>query len=230
MTTKIYLIRHAEAEGNWRRTFQGHSNGEISEKGRRQLELLAERFRDIPLDAVYSSPLRRAVATAQAVNHAGLPIITDDRLMEINGGGFEGLRFDELSEHFPSEHENWRLAPHLFTAPNGESMASVYARMREVMGEIARNNAGKTVAVASHGCAIRNYQCFALGLGLPRIGEVTWCDNTAVTLLEYGEDFTPRVVALGDSSHLPESESTLATQSWWRTTPERDAHEKGAAI
>lgn len=222
MTTKIYLIRHAEAEGNWRRTFQGHSDGEISEKGHRQLELLSGRFCDVTLDAVYSSPLRRAMATAQAVNRAGLPIITDERLIEINGGGFEGLRFDELSEHFPTEHENWRLSPHLFTAPDGESMESVYARMREVMGEIAKNNAGKTVAVASHGCAIRNYQCFALGLALPHISEVTWCDNTAVTELEYDEDFSPRIILLGDSSHLPESESTLATQNWWRTVPERD--------
>ena len=102
MTTTLYLVRHAEAEGNWRRTFQGHSNSDVSEKGYRQLEYLARRFADIPLDAVYASPLKRAYETAKAIDRAaGLPIVTDDGLMEINGGAFEGVPFAELPLRFP---------------------------------------------------------------------------------------------------------------------------------
>ena len=55
--TTIYLVRHCEAMGNINRIFQGHTDEEISENGRMQLERLAERFRGIHLDAVYSSPL-----------------------------------------------------------------------------------------------------------------------------------------------------------------------------
>ena len=67
--TTLYLIRHAEAEGNIERRFQGHYNGKISENGEKQLRYLKKRFRKIHLNAVYTSPLSRAVATADAVNY-----------------------------------------------------------------------------------------------------------------------------------------------------------------
>lgn len=220
MTTTLYLVRHAEAEGNWRRTFQGHSNSDVSEKGYRQLEYLARRFADIPLDAVYASPLKRAYETAKAIDRAaGLPIVTDDGLMEINGGAFEGVPFAELPLRFPVEEARWDNEPWAFEAPGGESMRSVYERMRDTIGRIVRAHAGGTVAVASHGCAIRNYLCFAQGWPIERIGEVGWCDNTAVSRIEFGDDFLPRPVYLNDSSHLPEAASTFALQDWWRSVP-----------
>ena len=90
--TRIYLVRHAEAAGNKQRFFQGHMDGKVSDKGHVQISLLAKRFENIKLDAVYSSPLSRAVETANGVNSgSGLEIITDERLMEINGGVFEGV-------------------------------------------------------------------------------------------------------------------------------------------
>ena len=95
--TTLYLIRHAEAEGNIERRFQGHYNGKISENGEKQLRYLKKRFRKIHLNAVYTSPLSRAVATAEAVNYyAELPLVLDAALMEICGGGFEGKKYAEL--------------------------------------------------------------------------------------------------------------------------------------
>ena len=89
--TTIYLVRHCETKGNRQRLFQGHIDMDISEAGVQQLARLAERFRTVPLDAVYSSPLLRAMRTAQAVNrYHDLPIHQDARLIEINGGSWEG--------------------------------------------------------------------------------------------------------------------------------------------
>ena len=62
--TKLYLIRHAEAEGNLFRRAQGHWNGKITARGKKQIDALAERFKDVKIDAVYSSDLDRAVETA----------------------------------------------------------------------------------------------------------------------------------------------------------------------
>ena len=87
MVTTLYLVRHAEAEGNVREFFQGNTDTALTEKGRRQLDCLAERFRDVPLDAVYTSPFQRALQTAEAVNrHHGLPLHQEFALREINGG------------------------------------------------------------------------------------------------------------------------------------------------
>lgn len=218
MKTTIFLVRHCEAEGNWRRLFQGHYDGAVSELGRRQLDRLALRFQGIHLDAVYSSPLSRAYETAKAINRSHhLPIQLEEGLMEINGGRFEGQYFDQLSTLFPAEYEMWEHDPAHFQAPDGESMVQVYERMKNTLDRIARENAGGVVAVASHGCAIRNYQCYIRGLPLSRVNSVTWCDNTAVNRVEYDEEFVPHVVYLNDTSHLPIELSTLAKQDWWKT-------------
>lgn len=153
--TTIYLVRHCEAMGNINRIFQGHTDEEISENGRMQLEKLAERFRGIHLDAVYSSPLKRAYHTAEAVNrYHRLPIHTDGRLMEINGG--IGRRSPGgAAELYPSEWEDWSERPWRFEAEGGEPMREVYRRMAEALTDIAAAHPGEAVAAASHGCAIR---------------------------------------------------------------------------
>ena len=110
--TTIYLVRHCEAMGNINRIFQGHTDEEISDNGRLQLEKLAERFRDIHLDALYSSPLKRAYRTAEAVNrYHQLPIHTDERLIEINGGHWEEKPWEALPELYPDEWAAWSCRP-----------------------------------------------------------------------------------------------------------------------
>lgn len=215
--TRIYLIRHAEAEGNIRRLFQGHYDGAVSENGRRQLARLRERCRAYPFGAVYSSPLRRAYETAQAADYYHhLPIATDERLMEICGGHWEGQPWDELPSLYPEENRLWEDEPWNFEPEGGEPMRSVYARMREVISEIARRHAGGQVCVVSHGCAIRNFLCWAQGWPLERLGEVPWCDNTAVSVIDFDGAFSPHVVLMGDASHLKGGLSTIEKQDWWK--------------
>ena len=105
--TTVYLVRHAKSIGNTERIFQGRSNLGLSAEGRAQLPQLAERFRNIPLEAVYSSPLQRAVQTAEAVGHYhNLPIQTEEDLSEIYAGEWELKRFSDLPILYP---EHWRL-------------------------------------------------------------------------------------------------------------------------
>lgn len=203
MKTTVIVIRHCEAEGNIKGFFQGHTNGQISERGAIQLELLSERFRNVSIDAIYSSPLYRAMATANAINEGrGLPIITDNRLIEINGGDMEGMLWSEFHSKYPEQAPIWETNPWLFQAPNGESMRQVYQRISSAILDIAIANCGKTVAVASHGCAIRNLLCWAKGLPIERLNKIKWCDNTSVNILEFDEKFTPCLVCENDSSHL----------------------------
>ena len=214
--TTIYLVRHCEAMGNINRIFQGHTDEEIIENGRMQLERLAERFRGIHLDAVYSSPLKRAYHTAEAVNrYHRLPIHTDGRLMEINGGHWEEKPWEALPELYPSEWEDWSERPWRFEAEGGEPMREVYRRMAEALTDIAAAHPGEAVAAASHGCAIRNALCWASGRPIERLLEIPWCDNTAVTVLEFQEG-RPVIRLANDNGHLDEELSTLSKQSWWR--------------
>lgn len=212
---RIYLVRHAEAEGNVREFFQGRINTDVSEKGRLQLERLAERFKDIPIEALYSSPLKRAMSTAEAVNrYHSLPIITDDMLMEINGGDWEGVKWSELPEKFPGEYRMWKEEINHFAAPNGESTKQVYDRMKAAMRRIASENEGKTIAVVSHGMAIKAYLNCAEGREWENYADPGWADNTAVSLIEYDDKLIPKIIFKNDGSHLDGGLSTLAVSKW----------------
>lgn len=222
--TRIYLIRHTEAEGNTRRLFQGHYDGAVSENGRLQLEKLRQRCREYPFAAIYSSPLKRAMETARAARgERKLPIETDERLMEICGGRWEGKPWGEIPQLYPEENRLWEHEPWNFEPEGGEPMRSVYARMRQIVTEIARKNPGRTVCVVSHGCAIRNFLCWAQGWPIERLPDVPWVDNTAVSVIDFDDALTPHVCVLGDNSHLSGGLSTIEKQSWWKKSgPTRD--------
>jgi broad specificity phosphatase PhoE len=225
--TRIYLIRHAEAEGNIMRIFHGRHDGDISENGALQLEQLRERCRGLHFDAVYSSPLRRAFKTAQAADYYhGLPIILKDGLIEINGGCWEGCRWDDLPVLYPEENNWWLYEPWNFRVEGGETMKEVYDRIWETVTGIVRENEGLSVCVVSHGCAIRNFLCRAQGRPLEELMEVPWCDNTAISVIDFDEGLKPQITLLNDSSHLDEETSTFAKQDWWKTPGPSEGPEK----
>jgi len=211
--TKVYIIRHCEAEGNLNRIFQGHTNGNISPNGQLQLDALSKRFEDINIDFIYSSPLQRTLLTAKAACNDRLEIKTDSDLIEINGGKWEGELFASFPEKFPGHARLWNLSPHLFTAPDGESMESVRKRMHDVFQKIVKNHDGQTGIIVSHGCAIRNLLCVLKGYPFERLKDIRWCDNTAVTLCE-SDGETHNIIFESDLSHA-EHLSTLKKQKWW---------------
>lgn len=216
MVTTVYLIRHAQAEGNEKRLFQGHYNGAVSEMGWKQLEQLAEFGKSLPLEAVYSSPLDRAVETAKAVNrHHGLPIRLRDGLIEINGGDWEGVPWERFPQDFPEENNAWENRPWQFEAPNGETMAEVYDRISAAVLEIVKESPGRTIAIVSHGCAIRNFLTFVKGLPVDGISQTGWCDNTAVSKITFDETLNPELIYENNTDHLAEETKTFSRQKWW---------------
>lgn len=223
MSTRIYCVRHAEAMGNVNEFFQGRTDTDISPKGEKQLARLAERFKDIDFDIIYSSPLKRTRATAAAVNkYHTAEVIIDDRLIEINGGVWEGVKWADIPTLYPEEHKLWTDKMEDFRIKDGEAMTEVYERMSRAVDEIAAKNPGKKVVVVSHGCALRNYLCYANGDSIDKLAEVGWSDNTAVSCVEYDDNGHRKLIFKNDSSHLPEELSTLRTSKWCRYEDKKD--------
>lgn len=201
--TKIFFVRHCEAEGNTKGLLQGRYDSEISGSSGKQLELVSLRLRNEPFEAFYSSPLKRAYKTAQAINrYHNLTIQKDPRLIEIDMGDWEGHSWTEVQERCPDELKVWNETPGKFQAPGGESLAQVTERMWQAASEIARANEGKTVCAVSHGCAIRSLLCRALGKPLSELNDIPWGDNTAISVLEF-ENGKARVLSMNDASHIP---------------------------
>lgn len=213
--TQIYFVRHAEAQGNVEEFFQGRIDCDISKKGSVQLEYLAKRFENINYDVIYTSPLKRAVATAEAVNRRlRLPLNKREDIIEINGGVWEGMLWTDIEKEYPAEHNLWKNDMKRFSIKDGENMTQVYERMKAAVDDIVKKNIGKTIVVVSHGCALRNYLSFAEFGSPDRLGDVGWSDNTAVSLIEYDDEAKPKIIFKNDSSHLPPEASTLAFSRW----------------
>ena len=200
--TKLYLIRHAEAEGNLYRIAQGQYNSIITDRGWRQVRALERRFEEIPVDAVYSSDLYRTCATASAIYRPkGLPLQRRRDLREICVGAWEQKTWGEIAREDPEQLENFTHRLHLWHAEGAETPAQVLERVLKAVREIAAENDGKTAAVFSHGCAIRLLLAELQGYSLEQLGQTPHGDNTAVSLLE-AESGRLRVVFRDDNSHL----------------------------
>lgn len=203
--TKIYLIRHCEAMGNVLRIFQGSTDLDISELGRVQLKYLEERFNGIPLDRIYSSPLMRAVKTAEAVKGIkNVEVETHEGLIELHGGVVEGRPFAEAFNSIEGLADTWDNHPEDFAPEGGEAMRDAYERIWNTVTEIVHENKGKAIALSTHGGVSRCLLCRLLKGDIKQLKEVNWCENTAVSLIEFDDDMNANVVFWNDYSHLPE--------------------------
>ena len=207
--TTIYLIRHAEAEGNLYRIAQGQDNSNLTDRGWRQVHALEERFKDIHIDAVYSSDLYRTCATASAVyKPKGLTLHRDPELREICVGVWEQQTWGDIYRGWPEQMKNFSFHPHLWNVEGAERPLEVQERGLRAIRKIAAENDGKTVAVFSHGYIIRLMLGYLQGYSLEQMGKTPTGDNTSVALLE-AEGDALRVIFRDDNTHL-KTETFLA--------------------
>lgn len=207
--TTIYLIRHAQAEGNLYRRCQGWYDGLITPKGYQQIAALANRFEDMHFDAVYSSDLFRAKTTASAIYRThNLPLHTDPGLREITAGFWEGRSWGDILREDPELLLSfWHCDPE-WKVDNGETFPEVQKRFCSTVERIASHHPDQTIAIFAHGNAIRTGMAHWAGLPIDRIAEFPHGNNTCVACLEYVDDMIT-IRFYNDDSHLsPELRGT----------------------
>ncbi len=157
---KMYIIRHGQTPWNARKCLQGRSDVDLNENGIHLAELTGAALRDVPFDMAFTSPLIRAKHTAQCIL-AGreVPIVEDERLIEISFGIYEGCCYAEENRQVPPQWiENFFHAPQDYVAAlGGESLDDVERRTRDFMEDICdrKELQDKTILVSTHGCALR---------------------------------------------------------------------------
>ena len=205
--TEIYLIRHAEAEGNIYRRNHGQYDSLLTPMGVQQVGVLEKRFASVPVDACFSSDLTRACMTAQAIcRPKNLPLHRCREFREVCFGEWEDKPFGYI-DHFDKEAmDRFRLNPRDLRVKGGERFEEYTGRFIGKMTQIARDYDGKTVAIFSHGAVLRGVlmELFGFGEG----GPVPVCDNTGVSHIFY-ENGEYRADYLNDNSHLPRELSTF---------------------
>lgn len=200
--TIMILLRHGDTRLSPEHRFSGLSDEPLSAEGTRQAEAAARRLASgVPVDAMVSSPLPRASATAAIVGGAlGLTGACDPDLRETDFGEWEGLTFADIQDRWPKAVRAWQHDPRR-APPGGESFAATADRVNRACERILREHHGKTVLVVSHITPIKIILCRALGvplltmyrlyLGSACLNEIQW----------HGPGFAA-VRSVNDTSHL----------------------------
>jgi len=218
MITKLYLIRHAEADGNLYRRIHGHYDSPVTDLGLRQITALGERFTGLKIDAVYASDLVRTQSTAKALSiPRNLDVTIRPDLREVAMGRWEDATWASIERAEPSQLAYFSQDPARWDIDGtNETFSDLTNRMANAVSDIAAAHPGQTVGIVTHGNAIRALLARLHGLPSVRFSEIPHCDNTAVTLIEAGGDHGLTVRWMNDASHLGEDLSTFSRQHWWR--------------
>jgi broad specificity phosphatase PhoE len=163
--TTVLLARHGESDWNRAKRWQGFADRPLTDLGRRQAQELADRLAETELDAVYSSDLRRAVETAEAVaRRRGLEVRTTPDLREVDVGAWSGLTRSEAETRFPQAYERWLQGGEGWE--DGETYEELGTRVVRAIRAIAANHDGGRVLVVAHGGTIRAIHAGALGVDI----------------------------------------------------------------
>jgi probable phosphoglycerate mutase len=204
--TRILLIRHGETDFNLTHRFQGRIDIPLNEEGKHQAQALALALKDEPLTAIYSSPLIRAIETAQAIKafHASTPLFKEEGLTEMDLGEFDGMQANDWGSQHQEFYKIWRTTPSCLKMPGGESLREVQIRAINTLERITKlNSPGSTLLVCSHNFVNRAIICHALGLPLDRFRDFQQ-DAAALNVL-YKREGQLLAKVVNDVSHLKKS-------------------------
>ena len=183
MIDQLILVRHGETLHNVAGIAQGWGDSELSERGARQVAALGKRMVLFKPDAIYSSPLQRALTTAQAISDStGLEVKIIEELREMNYGSWEGRSFLDVRKTDEASYRKW-IADEDFACPDGESHSGVLARMKRAFDQVR----AKRPVIVTHGTAIRIGATALLNIPLAASRQLAQ-DNAAVNIFMWRSD------------------------------------------
>jgi broad specificity phosphatase PhoE len=199
--TRFILVRHGETTWNREGRYQGQIDTPLSSFGLEQGAKVAAALKDVPIDICYASPLSRSYQTAEmCARHHNLPVVPDERLLEINHGEWEGLLASEVAERQPELLERWRTTVVDVQMPGGENIKDVCKRSMDAFIEYAAKHKGKTVLVVAHDAVNKAVLCDILDIDLSHFWQIKQ-DNTCINVFEY-HNGKWRLVLMNNTSHL----------------------------
>lgn len=197
MTTTIILARHGATAANLEDRFAGRGPEPLHQKGREQLQQVAEKLRRTPLTGgIVCGPLPRTRESAELVGRAlAVAVRSDERFNEINIPHWDGLTKSEIRQRFGPEYPTWLESPDRFSLPGCETLVQVQGRAVAGLEELFAQEQGRTTLVISHLIVVRCLVLHYRGLPLAAFRSIK-IDNAALTGLRRGDDGVTTVEAL----------------------------------
>jgi len=181
--------------------YRGRTHLALNKTGRRQAEAVALNIKELPISAIYTSPLKRAVDTANILSkHIGVPVQILGGLIDIDYGGWQGLSPREAVKQDSELYTKWLKRPHEVRFPDGESLGDVRARAVAAVEELVPKHNNETVILVSHKVVGQVLLCAILGLDDSHFWQITQ-DVCAVNIFEIKDDMAT-ITLLNDTCHL----------------------------
>jgi probable phosphoglycerate mutase len=199
--TVTLLLRHGQTPMSVQKRYSGRTDAPLTDTGIRQAAAAAKRLAPAGIDAIVTSPLQRAVQTAEEVAATtGIPVLTDDGFRETDFGAWEGLTFAEVRERWPSEVTTWLADPSV-APPGGESFTDVSERVTAALHRVLAGRARQTVLIVSHVTPIKTLVAAAL-LAPPAALYRMHLDVAALCEIDWYADGPAVLRSFNDTSHL----------------------------
>jgi broad specificity phosphatase PhoE len=198
---RLMLVRHGETKWNRENRIVGHTEIGLNSTGHRQVALLARALSKEKVERIYSSPLRRAVETANAIaKQHGLDVVTDDALKEVDAGELDGITIEEVVRRYGNFWEEWAKGAGTLRMPGGETMGELQQRSWSAITRVVTDHPEGKVIIVSHTLTILSILTTALGMPLEDFRRLRLSLASVNTL-----DFKGRVTSLvsfNDTCHL----------------------------
>ena len=190
-SSNLILIRHGATAANVCRphVLQGlRPDSELIDQGREQARMAGLALRNLPVTAIYATPLKRTLETARLIAQpSGLAVAIEEALVECDVGDWTGLSWPEIERRWPTEHRAFHEDAERHGYPGGENLAQVRDRALPAIERLAARHAGQTFVVVSHGVVNRVLLAHWIGIPLRYARQIPQ-DNAALTTIEFRTD------------------------------------------
>lgn len=200
---KIFLVRHGTTAYNETGLLQGRIDNPLSPSGREEVSLLAEKLKSEPIGVIFSSPLKRAIETAELINEFHrVPVRIIDQFVEIDMGEWDGVSFAAIQERDIDFFRRWAADPKI-PVPGGESFTQVCRRVKPGIRKVLASSE-ENVLITAHATVNRAILGNLLQMS-PSVARRFRVQNAALSkLLMHENSGISRIVvdAWNDTSHL----------------------------
>jgi len=202
MALELILIRHGETDWNKDRVFRGHMDMRLNATGVAQADATAEALKGVVFDAIFSSPLKRALVTARRIAKPHeIEVREAEGFTDMYFGSWQGLTEAQVAEKYPPMLRKWNVSPAHFRPPGGESTKKAWKRVNSQLREILFTHGTGTVVVVSHRVPLKMMTAYLLKQKRADIHSIKH-DPCAISVFRVHDKGEYEAVRLNDTSHL----------------------------